>query len=61
MMSEHYKLYCLDPSGRITRPMWIEANNDEDAIAQARNVEHPHGCELWHNARKVAQLEGSST
>lgn len=41
--------------------MWIEADNDEDAIAQARNVEHPYGCELWQNARMVARLDGSSS
>ncbi len=54
-MSE-YKLYCLDRNGRITRRVDLEANDDAQAIAAARDLKHPAECELWSGTRKVAVI-----
>lgn len=49
-----YKLYCLDPRGRIARRHEIEAEDDSAAIAVARE-QHPNSdCEVWSGTRKVA-------
>lgn len=60
-MTEHYKLYCLDAAGRIMRPGWVEAANDQEAIAKA-GQQHPEGrCELWLLGRHVADLSDGQT
>lgn len=52
----HYRLYCVDGAGAITRAQFIEANNDEDAIMIARSFKERVKCELWLRDRLVATI-----
>ena len=53
-----YRLYCLDGAGRISLAEWIDAADDQAAIAKAREL---HGaalkCEIWQGQRLVAALD----
>jgi hypothetical protein len=52
-----YRVYCLDGAGQISLAEWIEAEGDDDAIAQAREMEHGGiKCEVWRGGRLVARL-----
>ena len=55
-----YRLYCLDGGGRIGFAQWIRANNDEDAVDEARRMT-PDAlqCEVWHRTRLVAKLNSA--
>ena len=57
-----YRLYCLDGDGRIGRAYSLQANSDEEALAQARKLRPPaHRCELWLKNRLVAKLNTQGT
>ena len=51
-----YRLYCLDGAGKIGSGEWIEAENDEEAIAFCRAKKLHVRCELWDRARLVAAI-----
>ena len=52
-----YKLYCLDGARRIQHAAEvIRATGDEDAVAQAKALDMPSACELWHGNRLVATI-----
>ena len=51
-----YRLYCFDQRGTITRSHELAAQDDEDAIAQARAMRLEVTCELWSRERRVAKL-----
>ena len=55
-MAESYKLYCLDGSDHIVRALWIEADGDEDALKQARDMKLSCHAELWLRSRKVGRI-----
>jgi hypothetical protein len=52
-----YRIYGYDGVRRIVTSDWIQASNDEEAIAQARALSFTK-CELWESDRLIAQLEG---
>jgi len=52
----NYRVYCHDSAQNILSSDWIEAANDEDAIAAARAAGFGTKCELWDGRRLVAQL-----
>jgi hypothetical protein len=54
----HYRLYSIDPGGRIHRPP-IEANfhTDAEATAYARSLLETERIEVWCGTRRVASLE----
>lgn len=53
----HYRLYCLDETGRIGLAEWIEAADDADAIRQAHDLnERALKCEIWQGQRLVATI-----
>ncbi|MEO8547259.1 MAG: hypothetical protein ABI422_02715 [Sphingomicrobium sp.] len=52
-----YKLYCLDGAKRIQRAAEvISAKSDKEAIAQAKALDKPMACEIWHGQRLVATI-----
>lgn len=52
-----YRLYYLDGSGKIDLAEWIKAENDRDAVAQARVLKRAAlKCEVWRGKRLVASL-----
>lgn len=56
----HYRLYCLDDKHKISTAEWIEANNDEEAIAIARTMSPSFDSELWLSNRLAAELPAHS-
>jgi hypothetical protein len=52
-----YRLYCLNDEGNFARAHEFEADSDEDALKQAREMKLPVVCELWERSRMVAKLE----
>jgi len=56
MSAQNYRYYCLDGTGQLHSAAWLEADNDEDAIAMIE-ARHPELlCEIWKNHRLVAKL-----
>ena len=54
-----YRLYCLDGGGQIGFADWIEANDDGDAITEARQLkQNGRKCEVWRGTKLVATLDG---
>jgi hypothetical protein len=53
----HYRLYCLDGAGKVAAAEWIEADDDEEAMAIAKETHDGEHCELWQGARLVARLD----
>jgi hypothetical protein len=54
-----YRLYCLDGAGRISLAEWLQAKDDEHAVAMAREI-RPDAlkCEIWQGPRLVARIDG---
>jgi hypothetical protein len=52
-----YIIYCFNEAGRIWRSEWIDAAGDEDALARARALKLPHGCEVWERDRRVGKVD----
>lgn len=51
-----YIVYCFNRAGRIHRSEWIDAQNDDQALATARAMKLPHGCEVWQRDRCVGSI-----
>jgi hypothetical protein len=52
-----YRLYCLDGAGKIDLADWIEAADDQQAVAKARQMKNGFAkCEVWQRQRLVARL-----
>ncbi len=51
-----YRLYCLNDHGGFSKSHEIDADDDKDALAQAKAMKLPVKCELWERGRKVADL-----
>jgi hypothetical protein len=52
-----YRLYCLDDCGHIGFADWLEADNDLDAIAEARRLKvNGQKCEVWLSTELIAKL-----
>jgi hypothetical protein len=54
----HYRVYKLDPAGRIMSGAWIEADSEPEARDQAQALcdEASPMVELWQGATKLALL-----
>jgi hypothetical protein len=52
----HYRLYCVDGAGKITRAQFVEAGSDEDAIMIVRSFKESVKCELWLRDRLIATI-----
>ena len=51
-----YRLYGLDGVDKVASGEWIEADDDETAIAAAKDRMDGHDCELWLGRRLVVRL-----
>lgn len=49
----NYRLYRLDGAGKITNAEWIEAGDDADALAEARQRAASGSFELWEKNRLI--------
>jgi hypothetical protein len=52
----NYRLYRLDGAGKIVGAEWLAADDDEQAVAQARNGGVHSTLELWDRQRLVIRL-----
>ena len=53
-MVASYRVYCLDGAGRISLADWIEAENDQEALACARSLKDgARRCGVWQGIRMV--------
>jgi hypothetical protein len=52
-----YRVYCFDLSRKVVSADFINAANDDEAIAKAETRGFGTKCELWHDSRLVAQLD----
>jgi hypothetical protein len=52
-----YRLYGLDGVNKVASGDWIEADDDDAAIAAAKERYGGHECELWQGRRLVARLD----
>jgi hypothetical protein len=56
-----YRLYCLDGAGHIDLAEWLEAKNDAQALARARELKDGAlKCELWLGNRLVGSFSGGA-
>lgn len=54
-----YRIYCLDGGGGIGFAQWFEAEDDEEAVSQARRLRpDAQRCEVWQQGRLIATLDG---
>jgi hypothetical protein len=51
-----YRLYFVDPGGRICRSVVFEGDDDDDAIRTAWRHACEHDMELWNPAGLVAKF-----
>lgn len=55
-MSQDYRYYCLDSSGRLHDTTWFKAASDDGAVAQVE-TKHPNdNCEIWQGRRLVGKV-----
>jgi hypothetical protein len=55
-----YRLYGLDGVNKVASGEWIEADDDETAIEDAKEKLDGHDCELWQGRRLVARIRRRS-
>jgi hypothetical protein len=53
-----YRLYGLDGVSKVSSGLWFEADDDDAAVAAAKETMDGHDCELWAGKRLVARLPG---
>ncbi len=54
-----YRLYCLDGAGKIATAEWLQADDEADAVRQARDRKLTIPCEVWDRNRLVARIDPS--
>ena len=52
-----YRVYCLDRTNKVSSGDWIEAADDDSAIAIASEQHDGFECEVWQGKRLVARLD----
>jgi hypothetical protein len=53
----HYRIYCLDGANKVASAEWIEADDDEAAVAIVSERHDGYKCEVWDGKRLVARLD----
>ena len=56
-----YRLYRLDGSDRIgSAAVPVHAEDDDAAVAAARELSHGKPCELWLGNRRIARINADN-
>jgi hypothetical protein len=53
-----YRLYGLDGVDKVASAVWIEADDDQAAIAAAKEILNGRNGELWQRGRFVVKIPG---
>ncbi len=53
----YYRLYCISDDGHIFYCHELHADDDIDAIKQARQIQSGTAAELWQEDRKIHTFE----
>ena len=53
----HYRLYFHDQDGHFIRAADADVLSDDEALAKALELDHPHGIEVWSGRRRVALIQ----
>ena len=53
----HYRLFRLEPRGRVIDAQWLEAAGDESAATLATQFGDGLRCEIWERDRLVGMTE----
>ncbi len=53
----NYRVYCYDGAGKLWVADWVEAADDEGAMAAAREMTVAVKCEVWQRDRLVGTIE----
>jgi CRISPR/Cas system type I-B associated protein Csh2 (Cas7 group RAMP superfamily) len=53
----NYRVYCLDGTDRVASAEWIEADDDDAAMAQVKERWSGFKCELWSRDRLVGRID----
>ena len=56
-----YRAYTMNDLGRIDTAQSLQANSDQDAIAQARMLLDGHAIEVWDRGRFIVSLNPRPT
>lgn len=56
-MRSAYRFYRLDGAGNIVEADWLDAEDDEDAAAKARERSAGAASEVWDRNRLVVRIE----
>ena len=51
-----YRIYCYDRRNKIVSADWLDATDDDAAVAEAQAKEFGSQCEIWEGERIVAKL-----
>ena len=52
-----YRLYWLDGAGKILTAEWLEAVDDDCALAEIRARNENLSCEVWEQRRLVGRID----
>jgi hypothetical protein len=50
-----YRVYCLS-GGKIASARWIEAESDDQALANAKALNQGAECEVWQGGRLIGKV-----
>jgi Leu/Phe-tRNA-protein transferase len=53
-------MYQIDGSGRFSTGEWIQADDDDLALAATFRASRPRACEVWQGKRLVGRISGGS-
>ena len=54
-----YIVYCLNEAGKIRRSEWIDADSDEEALAEARALKLSYDCEVWKGNDHIGDVKAA--
>ena len=53
----NYRIYCLDGADKVASAGWVEADDDEAAVALVEQRHDGYKCEVWDGTRLVARID----
>jgi hypothetical protein len=57
---QHYRVYLIGSDGHIERAVDLQCDNEDQALAQARELAKDRAVELWQGGRQIAVIEQPS-